>query len=852
MDDFERDIQILTEEQFEAKHGLTKKEHQSVEWFDTVWAKDNGIFFYDPHSKQEEFHRNQCAYRLLHWGNRVGKTHAGAAEAVYYACGIHPYKDVQTPNEGWIVSKDYNVQREAAQKIVLELLPKSAIKKIWHVKAGIIDIIELTNGSKIGFKSCLAASQRVQCADGISRPIADIKIGHSVISTDCWHRSKVSKVLDVWSNGVKPILKITTKRGHSIRVTKDHKIMTTSGWRQAKDLKIGDRLIAPEFSITGSKTLENWKLAWVALLIGDGCLTSKSAILSCENDLLIQEAKLLLPKGLKARLRSKHKKDYEITCKRGVGPNNNPLIQLLRGYGLWGKYSYEKFIPDEVFQQTDLDIRLFLGFLFATDGCISDSQISYSTTSYRLAQDVKLLLQRLGIRVCMQTIPGGKYRESYRVCLKQKEARQKFLSQVRVPGKAIASESASSYLSNYIPTNKKHKRCSNRYCKIVSIVDDGEEEVFDITVEKYHRFLADGLIVSNCDSGVTRFAGAAKRWIWFDEEPPREIWSECMARIAAGKDLDIWLTMTPIFEDNTGRRVGMTWAYKELYRRQDGKRIWCSGAGIKHNPYLSKVQKEEQMRKYHGAEYDIRINGEFKLLSGSMVFDADSVQYYLDNCKEYKKRGYLDKGVIVKDERGTLYVWDEPHPGTRYFIGSDVGLGSGGDPSCAVVFDQNLTQVAELHGQIPPDTLGKKLIDLGRYYNNAWIAVEANSFGIATLNEIKKLYSRLYYKYQVDQRSDIRTKKLGWWTDSKSKPLMISKFGKVLRERTAVLPSKELVEELMTYVIGEDGFSNAERGCHDDRVMAAMICYMGWERFHTYNEMQQMDKYLPSNKVTGY
>jgi len=48
------------------------------------------------------------------------------------------------------------------------------------------------------------------------------------------------------------------------------------------------------------------------------------------------------------------------------------------------------------------------------------------------------------------------------------------------------------------------------------------------------------------EQGRAKFQGAGKRVIWFDEEPPHDIWEECVVRQEAGQELDIILTMTPI------------------------------------------------------------------------------------------------------------------------------------------------------------------------------------------------------------------------------------------------------------------------------------------------------------------
>jgi phage terminase large subunit-like protein len=370
------------------------------------------------------------------------------------------------------------------------------------------------------------------------------------------------------------------------------------------------------------------------------------------------------------------------------------------------------------------------------------------------------------------------------------------------------------------------------------------------------REMCSKITFKSSESGVRDFAGAAKRWIHFDEEPKREIWKESIARIGAGLPLDVWMTMTPIFEE-AGRKAGMTWTYRELYQKRDGVRIATFGVGIDDNIYLSPEQIEEQKRKYFGKEYDIRIKGEFHLLAGNQVFDPDAIERHMGNVED-PKVGTLVIGTtgnieFKETERGYLKVWKFPNPSREYAIGADIGLGVGGDPSAAIVRTmKDCEQVAELQGQIAPDIMASYLQILGLWYNKAWLGVEANSFGIATIDVLKRSYSKLYYRYKVDQRTDHRTKQIGWWTDTRTKPIMIADYGQAMREDTFIYRSAELLDECMTYVIKEDGTSNAEQGCHDDRVIADMICFQVRKRYYHARASSHQEEYTPSNKTTGY
>ncbi|MBR3750588.1 MAG: terminase family protein [Clostridia bacterium] len=117
------------------------------------------------HKKQMEFHRCSARNRWVFGGNRTGKTECGAVEAVWFARGIHPYREIKGPTQGWVVSLTGEVQRDVAQKKVLSYLPKEWIHSIVMKKGrrdnpegGIIDfiLVRSVHGglSMIGFKSC--------------------------------------------------------------------------------------------------------------------------------------------------------------------------------------------------------------------------------------------------------------------------------------------------------------------------------------------------------------------------------------------------------------------------------------------------------------------------------------------------------------------------------------------------------------------------------------------------------------------------------------------------------------------------------------------------------------------------
>ena len=106
-------------------------------------------------------------------GNRSGKTECGAVECVYMARGVHPYRENRQNACGWVVSLSTQVQRDVAQKKILQYLRRDWIEEIVMLSGrkdspqdGVIDFIRVKNvfggASVIGFKSCDQGREKFQ------------------------------------------------------------------------------------------------------------------------------------------------------------------------------------------------------------------------------------------------------------------------------------------------------------------------------------------------------------------------------------------------------------------------------------------------------------------------------------------------------------------------------------------------------------------------------------------------------------------------------------------------------------------------------------------------------------------
>ena len=81
------------------------------------------------HKKQIAFHKCRKRNRWVFGGNRSGKTECGAVECIYMARGVHPYRKNRKDVFGWVVSLSQQVQRDVAQKKILQYLNPVGSKK---------------------------------------------------------------------------------------------------------------------------------------------------------------------------------------------------------------------------------------------------------------------------------------------------------------------------------------------------------------------------------------------------------------------------------------------------------------------------------------------------------------------------------------------------------------------------------------------------------------------------------------------------------------------------------------------------------------------------------------------------
>lgn len=126
----------------------------------------------------------------------------------------------------------------------------------------------------------------------------------------------------------------------------------------------------------------------------------------------------------------------------------------------------------------------------------------------------------------------------------------------------------------------------------------------------------------SCDQGREKFQGASLDFVWFDEEPPRDIYEECLMRVMDRRG-DIFGTMTPL--------KGRTFVYGEIYlNRKNNGEVWYEFMNWEDNPFLSKSEIKLLEGALDGPALDSRKYGRFSEGHGLVYPEFDESVHVID------------------------------------------------------------------------------------------------------------------------------------------------------------------------------------------------------------------------------
>jgi len=178
------------------------------------------------------------------------------------------------------------------------------------------------------------------------------------------------------------------------------------------------------------------------------------------------------------------------------------------------------------------------------------------------------------------------------------------------------------------------------------------------------------------DQGREKFAGASLDYVWFDEEPPYDIYEECKMRVLDKKG-DIFGTMTPL--------KGLSWIYEEIYlNKYQNPEVFHLTMEWADNPFLDKAEIALLTKAMSGESLDSRRYGRFSAAQGLVYPEFDENLHIIEPFDipfEWQSNLSIDPGLnnplschfYAEDYDGNIYVVAE-----HYEQGKDIDYHTGG------------------------------------------------------------------------------------------------------------------------------------------------------------------------------
>ena len=208
--------------------------------------------------------------------------------------------------------------------------------------------------------------------------------------------------------------------------------------------------------------------------------------------------------------------------------------------------------------------------------------------------------------------------------------------------------------------------------------------------------------------------------------------------------------------------------------------------------------------------------------SGDVVFYPEYIDFI---AQTYIKDPLERRGVDHN-----LWIWEPADYSRSYIVVADVARGDGKDFSAFHIIDvETNTQVGEYKGQLSPREFGYLLVAIATEYNEALLVVENANIGWSTIEAVQERgYRNLYHSPKseatnadsyLDKYDDPSKMTPGFTMSLKTRPLVISKFREYIGDKSVIIQSKRLLEEMKVF-IWRNGRPEAQSGYNDDLVIS--------------------------------
>src|SRR5581483_577824 len=274
---------------------------------------------------------------------------------------------------------------------------------ITGIATGFRDLDYMTSGLQRGdliivaarpsMGKCLSADSEIVMADGSLATIEDIcrrRQTRLLTLNDNWRFSLTEPSAFV-DDGMKPVLRVTTRLGRRVESTLPHPYLTLDGWRRLEELKPGDRIAVPRtISVFGTEELSDGQVKFLADSLRDDSDAHNKTIPPIVFRLTKPKLALFLNRlfandGWVAMTGDYAVESREARCESGLHRRGTEYAETA-----------QRSLSFSALSQLSLCLCGEGGFLNTSFG-FAPAQGSYATPSERLARQVQHLLLRFGI-----------------------------------------------------------------------------------------------------------------------------------------------------------------------------------------------------------------------------------------------------------------------------------------------------------------------------------------------------------------------------------------------------------------------------------------------------------------------
>lgn len=325
---------------------------------------------------------------------------------------------------------------------------------------------------------------------------------------------KSYQATEFFKTGTKSIFNLRTMEGYEVKLTDNHKVHTTNGWVEAKDLKSGDRILLNRvkgmtWQGHGTKE-EGWLLG---SLIGDGCFSidSNLAYLRYWGD----SKEEISEKALELVSASvKHRSDLSVVKSKN-GYNQIACVGVSNLAERYGVSKNKKVVISKEIETASSDFyEGFLRGIFDADGSVQGStvkgrSIRLSQINLEFLRGIQRMLLRLGIKSILhsdrtearfKSMPDGRGGMKEYFCQPVHELIISRDSMYTYADRVGFLEPAKTQrLAEFISTENTRNLYKDKFeARFDSLEYVSTEDVYDCTVDTIHEFDANGLRVHNC------------------------------------------------------------------------------------------------------------------------------------------------------------------------------------------------------------------------------------------------------------------------------------------------------------------------------------------------------------------